>query len=37
VGKAVRHLVDGAAGGDIAAAKALIPWLNQALGVPQEA
>jgi hypothetical protein len=30
------HLVDAAARGDIAAAKALIPWLNQALGMPQE-
>jgi hypothetical protein len=36
VDRAVRHLVDAAAGGDIAAAKALIPWLNQALGMPQE-
>jgi hypothetical protein len=34
--RAVRHLVDAAAGGDIAAAKALIPWLNQALGMPRE-
>jgi hypothetical protein len=36
VDRAVRHLVDAAARGDIAAAKALIPWLNQALGMPQE-
>ena len=34
--RAVRQLVDAAAGGDIAAAKALIPWLNQALGTPTE-
>jgi hypothetical protein len=36
VDRAVRHLVDAAAGGDIAAAKAVIRWLNQALGMPQE-
>jgi hypothetical protein len=36
VDRAVRHLVDAAAGGDIAAAKALIPWLDQALGKPTE-
>jgi hypothetical protein len=36
VDRAVRHLVDAAARGDIAAAKALIPWLNQAFGMPQE-
>jgi hypothetical protein len=29
VDRAVRQLVDAAASGDIAAAKALIPWLNQ--------
>jgi hypothetical protein len=36
VDRAVRHLVGAAANGDIQAAKALIPWLNQALGMPQE-
>jgi hypothetical protein len=36
VDRAVRHLVDAAANGDIAAAKALIPWLDQALGKPTE-
>jgi hypothetical protein len=36
VDRAVRHLVDAAARGDIQAAKALIPWINQALGMPQE-
>jgi hypothetical protein len=36
VDKAVRVLCDAAAKGDIAAAKALIPWLNQALGMPTE-
>jgi hypothetical protein len=34
--RAVRCLVRAAAGGDIAAAKALIPWLDQALGKPTE-
>jgi hypothetical protein len=36
VDRAVRHLVNAAANGDIAAAKALIPWLDQAYGRPQE-
>ena len=36
VDKAVRVLCDAAANGDIAAAKTLIPWLNQALGMPTE-
>jgi hypothetical protein len=36
VDKAVRVLCDAAARGDIAAAKALIPWLDQALGRPVE-
>jgi hypothetical protein len=36
VDRAVRNLVTAAADGDIAAAKALIPWLNQALGMPRE-
>jgi hypothetical protein len=33
---AVHHLADAAAGGDLAAAKALIPYLDQALGKPTE-
>jgi hypothetical protein len=36
VEKAVRLLCRSAGGGDLAAAKALIPWLNQALGMPTE-
>jgi hypothetical protein len=32
----VRLLCRSAEGGDLAAAKALIPWLNQALGMPTE-
>jgi hypothetical protein len=36
VDRAVRRLVDAAANGDLQAAKALIPWLNQALGMPTE-
>ncbi len=32
----MRHLVGAAANGDIQAAKALIPWLNQAFGMPTE-
>jgi hypothetical protein len=36
VDRAVRHLVDAAANGDIAAAKALIPYFDQALGRPTE-
>jgi hypothetical protein len=36
VDRAVRHLVDAAANGDIQAAKALIPWIDQALGKPTE-
>jgi hypothetical protein len=36
VDRAVRHLVDAAANGDIAAAKALIPWIDQAFGRPTE-
>ena len=36
VDRMVRHLVDAAANGDIQAAKALIPWINQALGPPPE-
>lgn len=34
--RAVRLLCRSAGGGDLAAAKALIPWLNQALGTPTE-
>jgi hypothetical protein len=33
---AVRLLCKSAAGGELNAAKALIPWINQALGVPTE-
>jgi hypothetical protein len=36
VDRAVRVLCEAAAKGDIVAAKALIPWLNQALGMPTE-
>jgi hypothetical protein len=36
VEKAVKLLCRSAGGGDLAAAKALIPWLNQALGMPTE-
>jgi hypothetical protein len=36
VERAVRLLCKSAGGGDLAAAKALIPWLNQALGMPTE-
>jgi hypothetical protein len=36
VERAVRLLCQSAGGGDLAAAKALIPWLNQALGTPTE-
>jgi hypothetical protein len=36
VEKAVKLLCQSAGGGDLAAAKALIPWLNQALGTPTE-
>jgi hypothetical protein len=36
VDRAVRVLCEAAAKGDIAAAKALIAWLNQALGKPTE-
>jgi hypothetical protein len=36
VDKAVRLLCESAGAGDLAAAKALIPWLNQALGMPTE-
>ena len=36
VDRAVRLLCRSAGGGDLAAAKALIPWLNQALGTPTE-
>jgi hypothetical protein len=36
VDRAVRFLVDAAANGDIAAAKALIPWIDQGLGRPVE-
>jgi hypothetical protein len=36
VDRAVRHLVGAAANGDIQAAKALIPWINQAFGMPTE-
>ena len=37
VERAVRLLCRSAGGGDLAAAKALIPWLNQALGMPDRA
>jgi hypothetical protein len=36
VERAVRLLCRSAGGGDLQAAKALIPWLNQALGMPTE-
>jgi hypothetical protein len=36
VQKAVTLLCEQAASGDVAAAKALIPWLDQALGKPTE-
>jgi hypothetical protein len=36
VDRAVRLLCRSAGGGDVAAAKALIPWLNQALGMRTE-
>jgi hypothetical protein len=36
VESAVRLLCRSAGGGDLAAAKALIPWINQALGMPTE-
>jgi hypothetical protein len=36
VQKAVVLLCEQAAAGDVQAAKALIPWLNQALGMPTE-
>jgi hypothetical protein len=36
VERAVKLLCRSAGGGDLAAAKALIPWLNQALGMPTE-
>ena len=36
VERAVKLLCQSAGGGDLAAAKALIPWLNQALGMPTE-
>ena len=36
VESAVRLLCRSAGGGDLAAAKALIPWINQALGTPTE-
>ena len=36
VDRAVGHLLDAAAAGDLAAAKALIPYFDQALGKPTE-
>src|SRR5215216_5912557 len=36
VHQAVRLLCDSAAAGDLKSAQALIPWLNQALGMPTE-
>ena len=36
VDRAVRLLCRSAGGGDLAAAKAQIPWINQALGTPTE-
>jgi hypothetical protein len=36
VERAVRLLCQSAGGGDLQAAKALIPWINQALGMPKE-
>lgn len=36
VEKAVKLLCRSAGGGDLAAAKALIPWINQAFGMPTE-
>lgn len=32
----MRLLCDSAAAGDLKSAQALIPWINQALGMPQE-
>jgi hypothetical protein len=34
--QAVRLLCDSAAAGDLKSAQALIPWINQALGMPTE-
>jgi hypothetical protein len=36
VHQAVRLLCDSAAAGDLKSAQALIPWINQALGMPAE-
>jgi hypothetical protein len=36
VHEAVRLLCDSAAAGDLKSAQALIPWINQALGMPTE-
>jgi len=36
VHQAVRLLCDSAAAGDLKSAQALIPWINQALGMPTE-
>jgi hypothetical protein len=36
VHQAVRMLCDSAAAGDLKSAQALIPWINQALGMPTE-
>jgi hypothetical protein len=36
VERAVKLLCQSAGGGDLAAAKALIPWINEALGMPTE-
>jgi hypothetical protein len=36
VERAVKLLCQSAGGGDLQAAKALIPWINQALGTPTE-
>lgn len=36
IDKAIGHLADAAAKGDLKSAQALIPWLNQGLGMPTE-
>jgi hypothetical protein len=36
VAKTVEHLLDAGAEGDLAAAKALVPWIDQAYGKPTE-
>jgi hypothetical protein len=36
VARTVEHLLDAGAEGDLAAAKALVPWIDQAYGKPTE-